>query len=80
MNLTHSIPGLARPRHGTIPAGSLLARLHNWLATRAETRAARRQFSREMQQLHRFTDGELRDVGLSRSDFMAIEAGHFSRD
>jgi uncharacterized protein YjiS (DUF1127 family) len=34
----------------------------------------------EMRELHRFSDRELWDVGLSRSDIMSIENGTFRRD
>ena len=40
----------------------------------------RRARAREMWELHRLTDRELWDVGLSRSDFLAIEQGTYRRD
>ena len=42
--------------------------------------AARRTRAREMRELHRFSERELWDVGLSRSDILAIEQGTFRRD
>jgi uncharacterized protein YjiS (DUF1127 family) len=40
----------------------------------------RRTRAREMRELYRFTDRDLWDVGLSRSDVWSIEKGTFSRD
>ena len=42
--------------------------------------AKHRAVSNEMQELDRFSDRELWDVGLSRSDLMAIEKGTYRRD
>ena len=42
--------------------------------------AGRRAHARDMQALYRFSDRELWDLGISRSDFMAIENGTFRRD
>jgi uncharacterized protein YjiS (DUF1127 family) len=42
--------------------------------------AARRARKLEMQELYRFSDRELWDVGLSRSDILSIEKGIYSRD
>ncbi len=62
------------------PLAILAARLKVWAADRTARLARHRELSREMQQLSRFTDGELRDVGLTRGDFPAIAAGSFRRD
>ena len=42
--------------------------------------AQRRTRSRQISELYRFTDRELWDVGLSRSDILAIEHGVYRRD
>ncbi len=42
--------------------------------------AAARRRARELQDLAMFTDRDLWDVGLSRSDLMAIEKGIYRRD
>jgi uncharacterized protein YjiS (DUF1127 family) len=42
--------------------------------------AERQIRNREMQELYRFSDRELWDVGLSRSDIMAIDKGTFRRE
>jgi uncharacterized protein YjiS (DUF1127 family) len=42
--------------------------------------AQRRARAEELRELYRCTDRELRDIGLSRSDFMAIEKGTYRRD
>jgi uncharacterized protein YjiS (DUF1127 family) len=52
---------------------SALARMGADLAERL-TRA------REMRELHRFTDRELWDIGLSRSDIPSVEQGTYRRD
>ena len=41
---------------------------------------ARRRRARELNELFAFDERELRDLGLSRSDFMAIEKGTYHRD
>jgi uncharacterized protein YjiS (DUF1127 family) len=41
---------------------------------------ARREVARGLRQLHRCTDRELWDMGLSRSDFPAIIKGTYRRD
>jgi uncharacterized protein YjiS (DUF1127 family) len=62
------------------PFAIIAARLTVWAADRTARLARRRELSREMQQLRRFSDSELRDVGLTRGDFTAIESGAFRRD
>jgi uncharacterized protein YjiS (DUF1127 family) len=42
--------------------------------------AARRARSLEMRELYRFSDRELWDVGLSRSDLLSIEKGVYRKD
>jgi uncharacterized protein YjiS (DUF1127 family) len=41
---------------------------------------ARRRRARELNELFAFDERELRDLGLSRSDFMSIENGTYRRD
>jgi uncharacterized protein YjiS (DUF1127 family) len=52
------------------------AKLQNARARWAEKRA----HDRDMADLYRFSDRELRDIGISRSDFMALDKGTFRRD
>jgi uncharacterized protein YjiS (DUF1127 family) len=40
----------------------------------------RRRRARELNELFSFSERELRDLGLSRSDFMSIQNGTFHRD
>ncbi|WP_158930570.1 DUF1127 domain-containing protein [Acidisphaera sp. S103] len=40
----------------------------------------RRTRAREMRELYRFSERDLGDIGLSRSDVWSIERGTFSRD
>ena len=42
--------------------------------------AARRKRARELRELYRFSDRELWDVGLSRSDLPAIADGTYRRE
>ncbi len=54
--------------------------LRSWLARRLSAIAARQRHAREMADLARFSDRELWDLGLSRSDLMAVERGLYRRD
>ncbi len=81
MQLTHDTRiTAAQPLDLGRPLAILAARLKVRAADMAARLARRREFSREMRQLRRFTDAELHDIGLSRSDILAIEAGSFRRD
>ena len=60
--------------------GSWLSLLFNGFQRLRARHAEKRDRAREMWELHRLTDRELWDVGLSRSDFMAIEQGTYRRD
>jgi uncharacterized protein YjiS (DUF1127 family) len=53
-----------------------LARLHRAVASWA----GRLTRVRELGELYRFSDRELWDIGLSRSDIMSIERGTYRRD
>ncbi len=55
-------------------------RLRARFARLADALAARRLRAQQMRELNAFSDRELWDVGLSRSDFMAIEKGVYRRD
>jgi uncharacterized protein YjiS (DUF1127 family) len=53
-------------------AAKLQNLLTNWVKQRAQ--------ARELEDLYRFSDRELWDIGLSRSDFLSIEQGTYRRD
>lgn len=81
MQLTHDTRlTAAQPLDLGRPAAILLARLRVWTATHIDALAARRTRGQELRQLARYTDRELRDLGLSRTDFVAIAEGSFRRD
>jgi uncharacterized protein YjiS (DUF1127 family) len=61
-------------------AGLPIPRVRSPFARWAQLWAARRLRNQQMRELHSFSDRELWDVGLSRSDFMAIEQGAYTRD
>lgn len=52
----------------------------SWLARRVATWQERRRHRRDLADLARFTDHELWDIGLARSDMLAIEKGVYRRD
>ncbi len=54
--------------------------LRAWLARRVAAVARRHRHAREMADLAKFSDRELWDLGLSRSDLMAVERGLYRRD
>ena len=61
--------------------------LHRWLTQGhgivrhlAEMWVARRQRAQELDELYAFTDRDLRDLGLSKSDLPAIERGLYRRE
>jgi uncharacterized protein YjiS (DUF1127 family) len=53
-----------------------IARLHHRYTSWTERRAR----SREVDDLYRFSDRELWDIGLSRSDIVSIERGTYTRE
>ncbi|HBK07178.1 MAG TPA: hypothetical protein DDZ81_15225 [Acetobacteraceae bacterium] len=71
---TYGHAGTTGHTGGLLPLIS--AKLQNVRARWAEKRAR----ARDMQDLYRFSDRELWDIGMSRSDFMAVENGTFRRD
>ena len=62
------------------PARAPVLRLGARFARLKDAIQARRERVRQMQELATFSDRDLWDVGLSRSDFMAIERGIYRRD
>jgi len=67
-------PELARDSGAWL--SQMQARLHQLTVAWAGSRERRR----EMRELFRFNDRELRDVGLSRADVMAIHKGTYRKD
>ncbi len=61
-------------------AGGWLSQIAGKLQNLRARLAERRKKASEMRELYRFSDRELWDIGLSRSDFHAIEQGTFRRD
>jgi uncharacterized protein YjiS (DUF1127 family) len=57
-----------------------LSRARTRLRRLGEFWVVRRQRARELDELYRFTDRELNDLGLCRSDLPAIEQGLYRRD
>ncbi len=51
-----------------------------WLSRRLATFIERRRHAREMADLAAYSDRELWDLGLSRSDLMSVDRGTFHRD
>jgi uncharacterized protein YjiS (DUF1127 family) len=70
--VVHSASGLARLN----PLPGLMAGFDR-LAARWQ---AHRTHERELRELFAFDDHDLRDLGLSRSDFMAIRDGTYRRE
>jgi uncharacterized protein YjiS (DUF1127 family) len=58
----------------------ILSEIRSQLGRFASTFAARHKASTEISQLYRFDDRDLRDVGLSRSDFPRLIRGTYRRD
>ena len=59
---------------------SFLSQTGSWLTHLRDLWIARRRRARELDDLYRLSDRELMDLGLSRSDFPAIERGIYRRD
>ncbi|HET6608138.1 MAG TPA: DUF1127 domain-containing protein [Rhodopila sp.] len=51
-----------------------------WFSRRLAAYAERRRHAREIADLAAYSDHDLWDLGLSRSDLMSIERGTFRRD
>lgn len=54
--------------------------LGTWLFRRLAAFSQRRRHAREMADLATYSDRELWDLGLSRSDLMSVERGTYRRD
>lgn len=61
-------------------SGGLFAFVSAKLQTARARWAEKRAHDRDMADLLRFSDRELWDIGISRSDFMAVDNGTFRRD
>lgn len=70
--VVHSASGLARYN----PLPGLIAGFDRVTARWQ----AQRKHARELRELFAFDDHDLRDLGLSRSDFMAIRDGTYRRE
>ena len=77
MNLSNNTYAISGGHHAT---WSWLSQIASRLHHMRENWAGRRARAREMQDLHRCSDRELWDMGLSRSDLLTIENGSFRRD
>jgi uncharacterized protein YjiS (DUF1127 family) len=81
MNLTEQAGRLSADPRQNVRADSIWP---SWLQARLDHIAAvwadRRKRAREVRDLYRFTDRELWDVGLSRSDLRAIANGTYRRE
>jgi uncharacterized protein YjiS (DUF1127 family) len=81
MNLSDKVRVLPEGQRQIVRAASLwLSGLQARLARIDAAWTARRKLARELRDLYRFTDRELWDVGLSRSDLPAIADGTYRRD
>ena len=54
--------------------------LGGWISRRLAAFAERLRHAQEMADLAKYSDRELWDLGLSRSDLMAVERGIYTRD
>ena len=66
-------------RKNALNSGAWLSQVRARLYHLGDFWSARRVRAREMRELHRFSDRELWDVGLNRSDIMLIEKGAYRR-
>jgi len=81
MNLSQNTWFASRGQHPPLQdAGVWLSRLKAGLRSILAARAARRRRAQEMQTLYSFTDRELWDLGLGRSDLPGIMNGTYRRD
>ena len=80
MNLSNNIYALSSSQKMAGDVGhwysSILHGLHGFISSLA----SRYNKHREMMELNRFSDRELWDVGLSRSDVLSIEKGVYTRN
>jgi uncharacterized protein YjiS (DUF1127 family) len=68
------------PQHIVHQGSIWLARLQSTLHRINTARKARRRLDRDARQLYAFSDRELWDLGLGRSDVPSIIAGTYRRD
>jgi uncharacterized protein YjiS (DUF1127 family) len=81
MNLSDDTYLLSGNRQKLTPdIGTLLAAIRTRLHRLAAAWIKRHSRARELRELSRFTDRDLWDVGLSRSDVWSIERGTYRRD
>lgn len=81
MNLSDDAYLLSGNRQKITPdIGTLLTATRTGLHRLTAAWIKRRTRARELRELYRFTDRDLWDVGLSRSDVWSIERGTYSRD
>ena len=72
---------LSGTHHGTaVEAAQRVSGLGAWIRRFGAALAAHYRAAAEIQQLHHFTDMELRDIGLNRGDLPAIAKGTYRRD
>lgn len=73
---------MATAYHDSIADGGASSSLGlvSWFSRTLAAVQAKRRRARELHDLALFTDRDLWDVGLSRSDLMAIEKGTYRRD
>jgi uncharacterized protein YjiS (DUF1127 family) len=81
MNLSEQARALAEGHQQVAHEATLwLTWLHARLDSLGGAWAARRKRARELRELYRFSDRELWDVGLTRSDLPAIAEGRYRRE
>jgi uncharacterized protein YjiS (DUF1127 family) len=81
MHSLPATPALTRGHKGiAAEAGAAMAWLGVQLHRLGAAWTARRRAARELEELFQRTDYELRDMGISRSDFPAIMQGTYRRD
>jgi uncharacterized protein YjiS (DUF1127 family) len=81
MNSYHDVQPSARSRQGNLSEAIIfLARVQKQFGRIGGFWTAHRQRQREAQQLSAFSDRELWDLGLGRSDLPRIANGSFRRD
>jgi uncharacterized protein YjiS (DUF1127 family) len=76
MSVTHGTISGGRPAS----SGSWFLGIVQQLGGVASRWAARHRAAADARQLYRFTDMELRDIGLSRGDLPAVIKGTYGRD
>jgi uncharacterized protein YjiS (DUF1127 family) len=80
MSLSNNTFMISSGQQSTRQVGTWLSQVSAGLHHLRAYWTARRARARELRELYRCSDRELWDMGLSRSDFLAIEKGTFRRD